>query len=223
MQNIDNILSLIYNKISMDFSIYILIIPIVLFAIVIHEFSHGYTAYLLGDPTPKENGRLTLNPLKHIDPIGTILFPIISIISLGIGFGWAKPVPVNPYNFQNLFRDMGLVGAAGPISNLLFAYILSIPIKLGLISPNIFFEFAILINIALAIINLIPIPPLDGSRILMAILPEDKAYSIARLEKYGLILILALFLFGHRLLQLTLFYLVEFLYYIFTGTALSWI
>lgn len=172
-----------------------LIIPAAFLAIVLHEMSHGFVAYLLGDRTAKNAGRLTLNPIKHIDIFGLIAMIIF-------GFGWAKPVPVNPYYFKNRRFGMALTAFAGPASNLLLALIglliykifvyISMPVG---IMGEIIFGFAqfivifVSLNVGLAIFNLIPIPPLDGSKILNSILPERIYFKIMQYERYGFIVL----------------------------------
>ena len=168
----------------------IILVILLLYSIIIHEISHGYTAYKLGDPTAKYSGRLTLNPIAHIDPIGTILIPVILIIShSSILFGWAKPVPINPYSFKNPQKDMAWVGLAGPASNLCIAFLLSLIVK---ILPFSYLSYiltqAAVINIVLSVINLIPIPPLDGSRIVSGMLSREMAYQYSKIEPYGIIL-----------------------------------
>jgi Zn-dependent protease len=172
---------------------------VLLFSVVVHEVAHGYVALRNGDPTAKMLGRLTLNPIPHIDPIGTILLPVLLLMSgAGIIFGWAKPVPVNPLNFRNYRWGEITVSAAGPLSNLalavLFSYLLRLgPANLGLMKMAL---WGVQINIFLALFNLIPIPPLDGSHILSILLPRDLARVYAYLEPVGFILILVLFYTG---------------------------
>ncbi|HID02250.1 MAG TPA: site-2 protease family protein [Desulfobacterales bacterium] len=185
-----------------DFILNIIILaPPILMALTFHEFSHGYVAYRLGDPTAKNLGRLTLNPLKHLDPFGTLAFFIIR-------FGWAKPVPVNPNYFQNPPKGMLWVALAGPAVNLILAIICAFLTKLTiavypfiahyplahsiLLPLRIFFEVSVEINLILCIFNFLPIPPLDGSKIVAGLLPPDMARSYASLERYGFIIILIL-------------------------------
>jgi len=175
--------------------------PFLLISVSVHEFFHGWVAYKLGDNTAKYSGRLTLNPLAHIDPIGTILLPLTLIIATGgrFVFGAAKPVPVNFNNLRNPKRDIIWVGAAGPVSNLLLAVILSFIWKTVMpFTPIINFIFwtMISINVILGVFNLVPIPPLDGSRILMGLLPDKLAYKYAQIEPYGFFIVMALILLG---------------------------
>ncbi len=175
-----------------------LIIPAAFFAIVFHEISHGYVAYLLGDKTAKNGGRLSLNPMEHIDWIGLICMTLF-------GFGWAKPVPVNPYNFKNKKLGMVLVSIAGPLSNLLMAAISIVLAMLSLlIEPTssflfnlqellfTFFWLSAQLNVGLAVFNCIPIPPLDGSKVLFSVLPRNIYASILRYEQYGMLVLIVL-------------------------------
>ena len=175
-------------------------------AVVCHEVAHGWVALQFGDPTAEQQGRLTLNPLKHIDPLGTILVPLVLVIS-GAGFliGWAKPVPVQIQNFKHPVRDMMWVALAGPLTNItlacLFGFILKIMILIGtvpywMMGIITFCQISVVINLVLVIFNLFPIPPLDGSRILMYFLPYDMQSFLMKMEPYGLIIVLILAYFG---------------------------
>ena len=162
-------------------------------AATVHEFAHAYVADRLGDPTPRSQGRLTLNPLAHLDPLGTVLI-------LLAGFGWAKPVQINPANFRDWRRDSIIVAAAGPLANVTLLFVLGVPYKLGLLeggplgvsSVSRLLLVMIQINAMLAVFNLIPVPPLDGSKILMGLLPPAQAVSYARLQPYGVLILLLL-------------------------------
>ncbi len=172
---------------------------VLLFSVIFHEVAHGYVALLNGDPTAKMLGRITLNPVPHIDPVGTIILPLLLLIThAGILFGWAKPVPVNPLNYRNYRWGEFAVSAAGPISNLTLAALFSVVIRMGLNNPGLMqmAYFGVSINIFLALFNLIPIPPLDGSHILALFLPRDLARLYAYLQPVGFILILILFYTG---------------------------
>lgn len=184
-----------------------------MFAIILHEVAHGWVANKLGDHTARDMGRLTLNPLPHIDIVGTIIMPLLCMFFLkGIIFGYAKPVPINPYNFHNPKRGMALSSLAGPGINialaLLFSFLLRVvisPIK-DLVTDQIWewiaepialmLGYGVIINVALAVLNMIPIPPLDGSRLLYWILPNKFAAVYYRLEPFGMIILLALMILG---------------------------
>ncbi|OGX26302.1 MAG: hypothetical protein A3J51_04715 [Omnitrophica WOR_2 bacterium RIFCSPHIGHO2_02_FULL_45_21] len=168
-------------------------------AVVIHEYAHGATAYWLGDRTAKYAGRLTLNPLAHIDPFGTVLLPILLVISRSpVIFGWAKPVPINYWGLRNPKKDILWVGLAGPLANIILAAGLSLLLKMDLAVPTFITQLilqGILINLVLAVFNLIPVPPLDGSRILISILPAGLTKQYAAIERYGFIILFILLYF----------------------------
>ena len=178
------------------------ILPVI-FAITVHEVAHGWVAKKYGDNTASSQGRLTLNPIKHIDLFGTIILPgLLLVTGTGFIFGWAKPVPVDPRNFKNPLHDMAIVALAGPVSNLLMAVVWALIVRLGVTIgagteavslPLIYSGVAgISINLVLALINLLPIPPLDGSRILTGMLPRYWAWQYNRLERFGFIILLVL-------------------------------
>lgn len=184
----------------MDIKELIYLIPAILIAVSLHEFAHGYVSYKLGDPTPKATGRLSLNPLAHLDPVGTICL-------LFFHFGWAKPVQVNPYYYKDKKRGMALVGLAGPMMNFLIALICAFAIEVilkvtggygGDVIVFIFklFNYTYIINIGLGVFNLIPFPPLDGAKIIGALLPEEKYFKFMKYERYGQLIIFALLMFN---------------------------
>ena len=180
-------------------TILIFSIPL-LFAITLHECAHGWVASRCGDHTAKMMGRLTLNPIKHIDAVGTILVPTILYFSSGMIFGWAKPVPINYSALRSPKKDMLWVAAAGPLANFIMAVIWLIVYKVG-ISINYSFlseigRAGIYINLILAVINLLPIPPLDGARMVDSLLPPRLSYEYAKLEPYGLFILLGLLFLG---------------------------
>ncbi|MEW6109472.1 MAG: site-2 protease family protein [Nitrospirota bacterium] len=186
----------------------------ILIAITFHEVSHGLVANKLGDPTAKMLGRLTLNPIAHIDIFGTILMPVILIVLTNgqFVFGYAKPVPINPMNFKNPRRDMAISAAAGPVTNIILAVISVIVLKfiltpLSVFSPEVIaqkiftpllmiFTSSAVINIVLAAFNMIPIPPLDGGRVLVGLLPHRQAISFSKIEPFGFIIVLVLIYTG---------------------------
>ncbi len=183
----------------------LMIFIILIFSIILHECAHGLVAERCGDPTARQAGRITLNPIPHLDPIGSILLPgIMILMSLFTGsgfiFGWAKPVPINPYNLNDPKRDMMWIGLAGPAANFAVALFLTLVFRLLVISASslgakILF-YGVALNLILGFINLIPIPPLDGSRILSGLLPEQYAYKLSRIEPFGFMIILILLISG---------------------------
>lgn len=165
----------------------ILAVPTILIASTVHEYAHGWAAYKLGDPTAKAAGRLTLNPLKHIDPIGALSMILFR-------FGWSKPVPINEYNFERREVDTALTALAGPISNILLALLAGLVNLIFKPDPSSIFTIILIvfasINISLAVFNLLPIPPLDGHKIVRALLPKKVRYYWEKLEKFSILIIL---------------------------------
>ena len=199
----------------MDF---LFIIIILIMSVVIHEVSHGYAALALGDPTAKYQDRLTLNPLSHLDPIGSFLVPLLGYFMGGFIIGWAKPVPLNPFNLRNQKWGEALVSIAGPLANIALAVIFGLVIRFSLGFTQSFLDlakFVVIINITLAIFNLIPIPPLDGSKILFAFLPYKIQRLRESLEKFGLVLVLIFIFFVWQILNP----MISYLFTLLTGVA----
>lgn len=191
---------------------FLIIIAIFLMSVTVHEVSHGAVANWLGDTTAKDLGRLTLNPIVHLDPVGSIIVPLLLAVPALFGaptmiFGWAKPVPFNPSNFIDEKKGILLVGIAGPLSNLFLALIFGLflrflpPEPLFLREMAVIFYLIVLINTVLAIFNLVPIPPLDGSRVLYSLLPESLHYFYHTLERHGLVILLLFIFFGIQLIM----------------------
>jgi Zn-dependent protease len=179
-------------------------IAILIMSVVIHEVSHGYAALYLGDTTAKHEGRLTLNPIKHLDPIGSVLVPLLSYTAGGFIIGWAKPVPYNPYNLRPGRWSEALVAAAGPASNLSIALVFGLLLRFAGPAGSPAFvsilTIIVLINIILAIFNLIPVPPLDGSKLLFALFPENLQRFREFFERFGIVLLLFLVFFVGKLI-----------------------
>jgi len=198
------------------------LLAILLFSVIVHETSHGYAALSLGDQTAKDAGRLTMNPLAHIDPVGSIFVPAMSLFFGGFVFGWAKPVPYNPYNLRFQKWGPAIVAGAGPCSNLAIAAFFSLVIRFfpfASVSPTwaaqfmVFASSIVFLNILLAVFNLVPIPPLDGSKILFSALPYRYIHIQHFLEKNGLLLILIFIFFFFQ----SLIPIVRFLFVFLTG------
>jgi Zn-dependent protease len=194
----------------------------VLFAITLHEAAHGYVARHFGDMTAYQQGRISLNPLRHIDPLGTILFPLLTLWLGGILFGWAKPVPVNFAALRRPKRDMLWVALAGPATNLAMALGWAFLYKMAWLFPDGYFaepllgmaEWGIKINVVLMVLNLLPLPPLDGGRVAVSLLPHRQAFQLARIEPYGMFILI--FLAVTPVLGLILFPLVNLVYKLIT-------
>ncbi|MBI2463284.1 MAG: site-2 protease family protein [Candidatus Spechtbacteria bacterium] len=210
----------------------ILFLVILIFSVVVHEVSHGLAANALGDPTARMMGRLTLNPIVHIDPIGSIIVPLMLVISAQLGaplmlFGWAKPVPYNPYNLSNQQWGPAMVGLAGPAANFAIAIVFGIALRflplssLGQGTPldavSVVFSVIVYLNLVLGVFNLMPIPPLDGSKLLFAI-PGLPWQAKIFMERYGLILVVMFIVLGF---SAAIFPIVSFLFQIITGHPIN--
>lgn len=187
-------------------------ILVLIFSVMVHEISHGLLALRLGDTTARDSGRLSLNPLKHLDPFGSVVLPLLLAALGGPVFGWARPVPYNPMNLKNPKRGSGLIAAAGPISNLAVAIVFglvarALSVSFGGSPIFLLVNLVIIINLALAIFNLIPIPPLDGSGVLFSLLPRS-AYKFQEfLTRYGFFILILLIFSGLSFLSPAVFYL----------------
>ena len=193
------------QELSLAQRVAVLVLP-VLFAIIVHEVAHGWVASRLGDPTARMLGRLTLNPLKHIDPVGTILVPGLLLLLGGFIFGWAKPVPITVRNLRQPKRDMMFVALAGPGANLLMALgwgaLIHLAIAVASNWPSAALYIAltgaagVLVNLVLMVLNLLPLPPLDGGRVLMGLLPGPWSWRLGQIEPYGFLILVALMATG---------------------------
>ncbi|MDD2719034.1 MAG: site-2 protease family protein [Candidatus Cloacimonetes bacterium] len=177
------------------------IILMVFYSIIIHEVSHAFAAFALGDDSAQRAGRLSFNPKKHIDPFGTVILPLILYFSAGFIYGYAKPVPFNPYNFRNLKRDSGLTALAGPASNILIAIVLSVIFHLMGSMPAVqhVLWYVIFLNLLLAFFNLIPVPPLDGSKVLGIFLTDEAYFKWTAQERKGMIYLFAFIIISNLL------------------------
>lgn len=199
----------------------ILSLVILIFSVIVHEVAHGFMADRLGDPTARLAGRLTLNPIKHIDPVGSIIVPLITSLA-GFTFGWAKPVPYNPYNIRNKRQGEFLIAAAGPASNLLIALIFGTILRFvagsGSVSLPVLtaFSYIVIINIVLAVFNLIPLPPLDGSKILFSVFPDQYGRARMTMERYAPVFVLIVVFFLWQLLSPV----IPWVFRLFTGISL---
>jgi Zn-dependent protease len=178
------------------------LVPVLLVSLMLHELAHGFVAYKLGDPTAKRMGRLSLNPIKHLDPVGTAMFFITYLLGFMV-FGWAKPVPVSPYYFKNRQRGMAIVGMAGPVTNFIVAVAAVLTLNAVQVDANgIVFEVLFMVfqvNVVLGIFNLIPVPPLDGSRVVGAFLPRTAYEKWVALDQYGMFLAIIVLIIVVRL------------------------
>jgi Zn-dependent protease len=193
-------------------------IIVLIFSAIIHEYMHGWMAERLGDSTAKDQGRLTINPLPHIDPFGSVFLPFLLVLSGSpFVFGWAKPVPFNPYNLRDAKYGAAKVAIAGPLANLIVAIFFGMVLRFFPLDGNTFLitllAIAIQINLLLMIFNLVPIPPLDGSKVIMPFLPFALQTKYAEIERYGMILVLFFVIFGFQLI----IPVIEFMFKLITG------
>jgi Zn-dependent protease len=180
-----------------DLDTLLLLLPVLLASLTLHELAHGLTATALGDPTPREHGRLTLNPIAHLDPLGTLLL-VVTLLLTTFAFGWAKPVLVDPRYFRRPREGMAIVAAAGPVTNFLLALACLAPIRFMNVSGQTYdvLEAAFIVNVVLGVFNMMPIPPLDGSRIVAVLMPRNVYVRWASLDQYGFLVLLGfIFLF----------------------------
>jgi Zn-dependent protease len=192
----------------------VLLIAILVVSVVLHELAHGLVADRLGDPTARLAGRLTLNPLPHLDPVGSVLLPAaLAVSGSSFLFGWAKPVPFNPLHLRDRRWGPALVGVAGPLANVLLAAVAALGVRHGVPGTPVL-QAVVVINLVLAVFNLIPIPPLDGSRLVSPVLPRELRRVFARVERVGMVLVVGLvYFYGGRILSPP----VRFLYRALTG------
>jgi len=188
----------------MTFELQIFEIIVLIFSAIIHEYMHGWAANQMGDSTAKDAGRLTLNPIPHIDPVGSILLPALMVLgNFGFVFGWAKPVPFNPYNLRDQKWGPAKVAIAGPLGNLVTALFFGLVLRFFPITNDLFslaLGIIVYINLLLMVFNLVPIPPLDGSKVLLPLLPYHWQEKFYRLEQYGFIIVLVFIYFGFSLI-----------------------
>jgi Zn-dependent protease len=188
----------------MDVQTFLYLLPIVLASLTLHELAHAWVAWRLGDPTAKQEGRLTLNPIVHIDPIGTLMFVVTGLVA-GLPFGWAKPVPVNPRYFRRPKEGMAIVAVAGPLMNFAVALVCFAVLRHVSLSGESFevLRLAWIVNVVLGIFNLIPVPPLDGSRVLGVLMDDTTYIRWISFDQYGMLIVFGLFIvFQDRFSQL---------------------